>query len=58
MILLQKAYDEKIMQIKAACHGNTQEIVIEILPKNPNLRMRIGFHCAKAEDLDYFAQPH
>lgn len=43
MILLKKAYCEKVIQIKAACHGNTQEIVWFVsffLPHPPKKSIR------------------
>lgn len=61
MILLQKAYCEKIMQMKDVCHRNTQEFVCLLffvflfvfLPKKSFGNER-ALCFTKAEDLQYF----
>lgn len=47
MILLKKAYCEKVIQIKAACHGNTRDsLICGFFPqkkKKKHMGMRIDF---------------
>lgn len=62
MIPLQKAYCEKIMQIKDVCNRNTQEFVFVVFylffsPKKSFGNERTPCF-TKAEDLEYFTQPH
>lgn len=54
MILLKKAYCEKVIQIKAACHGNTRDsLICGFFPQKKKKKKAYGnenrLHFTKAE---------